>query len=158
MKLPHVALEEEIWATVQGAWYPVVMEALSLNTPGVILILIFCMFVGIIVEIVKRLVEAKNPSLRTNYWWAEFFLLLFPLILGAGMGASLYASVFPKFVSTRALGAITGTVLGAFSGFIYTLGKKGLKQRAKSLLGVKSTSGSPSSSEASSSQDSSSSS
>ncbi len=55
--------------------------------------IIFCLGVGLIIYMVRTLLEYQWPSLKTNRWWREIALPFSPILLGIAL--TLLAKNFP---------------------------------------------------------------
>lgn len=98
---------------------------------------LYAFFIGMLVYGLRRAAESQYPSLRSASWWNNLVLYFLPILLGGGLavlmrhlGSEIVSAAIKSDVDT----AIWGSIAGGLSGFVYTIGRKSLKQRAASIL------------------------
>lgn len=105
----------------------------------------FGLGIGVIVYVLRIIVEGLYPKLKKNKviengltrvvypirmseWWNDIILSIFPVILGAVIGAFAEKTFWPEFVQTQLGGIFYGSITGWASGFIYSIVRKSLSK------------------------------
>lgn len=97
---------------------------------------LFGLVVGIVVYGVRKSAEGVRPTLPSSKFWTEVVLYWMPLVLGGTLAPALGPNNFPfpkALTSWQAL-AMYGTVVGAFSGIIYSTVRRLLKIKSATLI------------------------
>jgi len=98
----------------------------------------FALSIGVFVYVLRLIVEKIFPSLKKRIkttdkavyankfaeWWNDIILYVFPIVLGAMIGAFAEKTFWPEFAPTRLGGIFYGAIVGWASGFVYKLAKK----------------------------------
>lgn len=93
--------------------------------------ILFCLFVGITVELVRRLTERVMWKTANETWlWNEVVLYVLPLLVGGGAALVWKTYPFQDHPLTTSARFVIGIVCGGFSGFAYRMAKAVLKKLA----------------------------
>lgn len=88
---------------------------------------VFCLFISLIVYIVRMFIEYYPPVLankKINHFWTELFLPTFPIVVGTLIGTFIVSYPYPTlFVDGQAGRIFFGASCGFISGWIYRIVK-----------------------------------
>ena len=88
---------------------------------------VFGLTIYAVTLVIRKIVEASAPSVKTSIWWSEVFLSLAPIVNGVWLVFALPFFPWPTPVAASlGLKVLYGMVCGLVSGWLYG--------RAKSLV------------------------
>jgi len=98
-----------------------------------IMFFLYAFFLGMLVYGVRKAVESKFEKIKSAYWWNDIALYFLPILLGGSLAILMKetgSSMVPELLHSKIDVAIWGSIAGGLSGFVYTVGRKMLKQKA----------------------------